>query len=80
MATIREMFESKLVSMGMSDSQSKEVMDIAQKDLSELVDDYNITWNTSADSYPQPVYNAMFISIKQTALNWIEKKYTTSLV
>jgi hypothetical protein len=69
--------ESKLLRMctnyGMSDIQAREVIDLAKPQLNELVDDYSITWNSSADGYPQVIYNTLFMVVKPIALKWINE-------
>jgi hypothetical protein len=70
--TVRDKFINMLVNNGMFEEQAKEVMQLAEPKLTELADDYNIRFDSPAESYPNAVYNVLFISIKATALQWID--------
>ena len=68
---IGQKLESRLVGMGMSDSQSKEVISLAKPDLEKTIDGYGITLSMDSDSYPEGIYNAIMICVKPVALKWI---------
>lgn len=72
--TTREKLEGMLVANGMSESQAKEVMDIAIPQLNEIVEDYSITWDRDSFEYPSITYPILFQSIKPIALTYIEDK------
>lgn len=70
--TVQQKLEKMLIDNGMFDTQAKEVMKLAIPDLNALVDDYQISFNSDASSYPNVIYNVLFKAIKPIALKWIE--------
>jgi len=70
---VRQKLVSMLVCMGMFESQAEEVMDLAIPDLNNLVEDYNITFNSESSSYPSEIYKVLMMSIKPIALKWINE-------
>lgn len=70
--TVREKFISMLVNNGMFEEQAKEVMQLAEPKLKELTDDYSIRFDQLSESYPNSVYNILFIPVKKVALEWID--------
>lgn len=70
--TVQKRLERMLVSKGMLEIQAKEIVELSKPDLHELVDDYKITFNANEYSYPDVIYNVLFMAIKPTALKWIE--------
>ena len=70
---IREKLESRLVGMGMSNSQSKEVIELAKPELEETIDEYGISLGMDSGSYPEGIYNALMTLVKPIALKWIEE-------
>jgi len=61
-----------LTQNGMAESQANEVMKLAIPKMNNIVEDYNIDFNDSSDTYPEPIYTVLFMTVKQTALEWIE--------
>ncbi len=72
--TIKEKLQNMLVSKGMFDSQAKEVIELAIPELNDLCNDYNINFDGCSSTYPNAIYNILFLAIKPIALNWIEEK------
>lgn len=48
-------------------------MMIAMPKIDNIVDSYSFSWNRPADEYPESVYNVLWISLKDIALDWIEE-------
>lgn len=71
--TVREKLQSMLVIKGMSETQAKEVMVIAEPELNKLANDYKITFISPADEYPSVIYTILFMTIRRIALKWIEE-------
>ena len=71
--TTRGKLEEMLVEMGMFEEQAVEVLDLAIPKMDEIAADYDITWNSPADGYPQVMYNMWFSSVKKVAKEWIAK-------
>ena len=71
--TVKEKLQEMLVKNGMFESQAKEVMVLAMPELSNLVDDYDITFDSSSDDYPAIIYKVLFLALKPIALKWIEE-------
>lgn len=69
---VQEKFESILVSMGMFDSQAKEVMKIAKVEINDTIENYYITFHTPSSDYPDVIYNILMAEIKPIALKWIK--------
>lgn len=70
--TIANSLIEKLIQNGMSETQAKEVLEVSNPSLNELIDDYSLDLNQSASSYPIVIINILFASIKPIALKWIE--------
>tara|TARA_R110000850_G_scaffold32558_1_gene89718 strand:- start:682 stop:939 length:258 start_codon:yes stop_codon:yes gene_type:complete len=73
MKTIKSKLQDKLTGMGMFESQAKQVMDLAIPKMNDIVDDYNIDFNDPSDTYPEAIYSVLFMTVKITALEWIEE-------
>lgn len=71
MKTVKEKFIQMLVNMGMFESQASEVMELAIPKLNVITESYSLTWDSSSDSYPEPIYTVLMLSIKPVALDWI---------
>ncbi len=70
--TVQEKLESMLVANGMFENQAKEVMQLAMPRLNELVDDYEISFQSQSNQYPPMIYNLWFEEVKPIALKWID--------
>jgi hypothetical protein len=73
MKTVRNIFEGMLMDRGLSESQSKEVMDMAIPLINPIIGSYDITFDSRASDYPANVYHVVFDVIKPIALKWIEE-------
>lgn len=57
--------------MGMFESQANEVMEIAIPRMNVVTDGYKIDFNDCSSTYPEAIYNVLFISVKAVAREWI---------
>jgi division protein CdvB (Snf7/Vps24/ESCRT-III family) len=73
METIKQKLSRMLMQNGMSGTQANEVIDLAIPKMNDVVEDYNIDFNESSDTYPEVIYTVLFMTVKQTALKWIEE-------
>jgi len=73
METIKGKLSKMLMQNGMTETQANEVLVIAIPKMNDIVEDYNIDFNDSSDTYPKAIYTVLFMTVKQTALEWIEK-------
>ncbi|MFT7614325.1 MAG: hypothetical protein ACI9J3_003307 [Parvicellaceae bacterium] len=71
MTTVRGKLEEMLIERGMFDTQAEAVMDLAIPKMDDVVENYNFTWDTDSNEYPQVIYNVLFSTVKETALEWI---------
>lgn len=62
-----------LVSNGMFEEQAEQVMELAIPELNSVIDNYNITFNSPSNEYPDVVHNVIFLAIKPIALKWIDE-------
>ncbi len=72
METIKQKLTRMLMQNGMSGTQANEVIDLAIPRMNDIVEDYNIDFNDSSDTYPEAIYTVLFMTVKVTALKWIE--------
>jgi len=56
----------------MSTSQAEDVMVLAVPKISTITDDYKINFSDPSDTYPEVIYNIMFVTVRKTGLKWIE--------
>lgn len=71
--TVKDKLVQNLINLGMSESQSKEVVDLSIPELQKLINGYSITFYSDCDDYPDVIYGAMMNYIKPIALKWIEE-------
>lgn len=71
--TVQEQLEQKLIECGMFNHQAKEVVALAIPEISKITDNYQITWNSPSDNYPEAIYSVLFMTVKPIALKWIEE-------
>ena len=71
METVRGKLENMLSAMGMLDSQTKKVLDISIPKMNDIVEDYNISWNSCSSEYPEAIYTVLFMTVKVDAKEWI---------
>lgn len=71
--TLRQQFEKMLVEHLLWPDQAKAVMD-----LEIAKDKLNLRWN-EPNGYPDPVLSALWISAKQTAVNYLKETKPMSL-
>jgi hypothetical protein len=71
--TTKEKIIEMLVEKGMFQNQAEKVFQAAKENLTEFMPGYSITWDRPASEYPAPVYAAMWLTVKDEALKWIDK-------
>lgn len=72
--TTRQKFEKMLFEMGVFENQASKIMDVAIPRFSELLPQYQVTWDRPAYEYPDAFYNVGFITVvKKAALDWIDE-------
>lgn len=71
--TTREKLKEMLTSKGMFDTQADLVLEKAIPKIEKLTPGYNITWDRPAKEYPNSVYIALWITLSETALEWIDE-------
>ena len=71
--TVKEKLESMLVKNGMFENQTKEVIKLAMPKLNELVDDFEISFESNSNQYPDVLYGIWYTLIKPIALKWIDE-------
>lgn len=62
-----------LTDRGMFDNQADAVMQEAIPLLERLSKGYRITWERPASEYPEPIFNVMWLPLRDTALKWIKE-------
>ena len=77
MATILDVFNKMLISNGMNETQSSEVLELVKTNqLTNIVkkDDYNINFEDDESAYPKVIYSILYESnVKPVALIWINQ-------
>lgn len=71
--TTRERFEKMLFDMGVFENQATQIMELAIPRFSEVLPEYQVTWDRPSDEYPNAFYNVGFSIVKEAALEWIDK-------
>lgn len=71
--TVEQKLKGMLTSKGMSEEQAESVMQIAKPRLNDTLGNYNITFDSRSDEYPDVIYNVLMMSIDPIALKWIEE-------
>lgn len=71
--TTKEKLKKMLIDCGMLDSQADEVLGEAIPQIESLTPNYRITWDRPASEYPDALYNAMWLPLRDAALKWIDK-------
>lgn len=71
--TTKEKLIKSLVNKGMSESQAKEVIELAIPEINKLSNDYSITWERPFEEYPEIMYHLWWMIIKPIALKWIDE-------
>ncbi len=71
METIKSKLEGMLTERGLSTEQASEVMKDAIPKMKDIVKGYNIDFNDCSSDYPEGVYNALFMSVRSIAREWI---------
>lgn len=59
-----------LTQNGMFESQAEAVLEQAKPQIEG--DGYSMTWDSSADDYPAPMYAVINLILRREALNWID--------
>jgi hypothetical protein len=62
-----------LTDCGMFDDQADAVLAEAIPRIEGCTPNYRVTWDRPADEYPDVVYNAMWLHVKDVALKWIDE-------
>lgn len=68
--TFREFMITMLTSMGMSDTDSNNLMD--EYIQSRSVESKQVRWNESRDYYPEGIERTIWINLKEFAVGWIK--------
>lgn len=71
MTTVKERCTEMLTQRGMTDSKAEQVLEIAIPKINELVSGYTITWDSNSSDYPDQIYMAIWLSLQEEALDWI---------
>jgi hypothetical protein len=71
--TTKEKVIGMMVERGMFPEQAETVFSAAKEKLAEFAPNYHITWDRPASEYPAPVYAAMWLTVKDEALKWIDE-------
>lgn len=72
--TTREKLKKVLTDNGMFPEQAEEVLARAIPEIEKLTPNYQITWDSPAEEYPNAVYVTMWLTLKPIALAWIDEK------
>lgn len=67
--TVEAAMTNYLISNGMSDNQSESVIDETKKEMSGTFNN----WDSEIDAYSNQLQNLIKLSVKQTALDWLNK-------
>ncbi len=73
MMTTKEKLVDMLFNHGMSEDPAKEVVELAIPKIEQASPDSEITWDRPAGEYPDVMYNIFWLTLKETALEWIDK-------
>jgi len=71
MLTVQGKFERMLTDRGLSKNQAQEVLEQSIPEMNEVVEDYNISFNSPHDAYPDVIYTILFLYLKEKTLKWI---------
>lgn len=71
--TTKERLKKMLTDHGMFDNQADAVLEEAIPKIEGATPDYQVTWDRSADEYPEALYGVMWLYLKDAALKWIDK-------
>ncbi len=86
MKTVRQKLEQMLFEMGMFESQTVKVIDLAipeidamqpsiqEGEADEQPEPYKVKWSNPSTDYPDAIYSIWFQKVKQVALQWIDKE------
>lgn len=69
----KDKLKSLLTERGMFDEQAEAVLSEAIPQIEALVPGYKIAWSSPAEDYPDQMYTVWWMSLKETALVWIDK-------
>jgi hypothetical protein len=71
--TTKDNVKKMLTDNGMFDTDAEKILAIAIPKIERLTPQYQITWDRPASEYPDVIYPILWMTIKDTAKEWIEK-------
>lgn len=69
--TTKEKLKQMLIDNGMFPNQADAVLGEAIPRIEAVTPDYKITWDRPASEYPDVVFNAMWLHVRDVAKHWI---------